>query len=80
MKSGFTTQTGHVGGVVAVSPAITTRLGIWAAIIRIPSSTSEYEATHEMGHALGFQDLIRGLYIYSYMMSPGFIPVLAARV
>ncbi len=42
----------------------------WAAIICLPSSTDEYEAAHEMGHALGFHDLIRDLDIDSYMMRP----------
>ena len=42
----------------------------WAAIICLPSSTDQYEATHEMGHALGFQDLVRVLDISSYMMRP----------
>ena len=42
----------------------------WAAIICLPSSTDEYEAAHEMGHALGFQDLVRSLDIGSYMMRP----------
>ncbi len=42
----------------------------WAAIICLPSSTDEYEAAHEMGHALGFQDLTFGLDIDSYMMRP----------
>ncbi len=42
----------------------------WAAIICLPSSTDQYEAAHEMGHALGFQDLVRGLRIYGTMMRP----------
>ncbi len=42
----------------------------WAAIICLGSAATDYEAAHEMGHALGFQDLIRGLDIDSYMMRP----------
>ena len=41
-----------------------------AAIICLGSSATEYEAAHETGHALGFQDLRRFLDIGSYMMRP----------
>ncbi len=42
----------------------------WAAIICLPSNTTEYEAAHEMGHALGFHDLTRSVDIDSYLMRP----------
>ncbi len=42
----------------------------WAAIICLGPSATDYEAAHEMGHALGFHDLTRSLDIDSYLMRP----------
>ena len=40
----------------------------WAAIICLRSSRVQYEASHEMGHALGFQDLGRPEIFREHMM------------